>query len=190
MCVFLNVTVRWPAFLLSISKVKWKAYNTLHEASCHVMFNSVVTNIYIIILYIIRSIERAFKGVRLHEWKRFLNVLIFCICIHTHKWHIYMHIIFNCIYFESNCSKSGKTRIRRGLVRTVGIWSTINYVAVDKLAVIVFHRSSMPHVTAWAILINVPFYHLLTTSSWRRNTESPLLLLFTYCPIPLHVFIL
>ena len=93
-CVFfLNVTIRWPAFLLIISKVKWKAYNTLNEASCHVMFNSVVTNIYIIILYIIRSIERAFKGVRIDEWKRFLNALIF-VCV-----YIYTNDIFVCTLY-------------------------------------------------------------------------------------------
>jgi hypothetical protein len=60
--------------------------------------------------------------------------------------NIYIYIyIENCIYLENNCSTSGKTRSRRGLVWSVGMW--YNYVTVNKPALIVVHGNSISHMT-------------------------------------------
>jgi len=63
-----------------------------------------------------------------------------------HEWFMCTYI-FKYICLENNCCTSGKTRSRRGLVWTVVMCYTYNYVTVNKLAVIVVHRSSISHMT-------------------------------------------
>jgi hypothetical protein len=99
---FLTDAMRRLALLLSIWKFKGKAYRTLKRgttASYHVMFKTLVTNSYIIRLYIIRSVKKVFKGLRINEKMRFLNVRICCMCIHIHERYICIYIYVYLIAF-------------------------------------------------------------------------------------------